>query len=62
MEIKELRNQMHLTQKEFADRFRININTLRAWEQGKRKPASYVLEYIALAGSQQKGGPNGPKH
>lgn len=58
MDIKELRESMNLTQEEFSKRFLININTLRSWEQGKRTPAQYVAEYIALAASQQKGADN----
>lgn len=41
----ELRLRLRLTQQQFADRFQINIATLRQWEQGRCDPsgASRVL-------------------
>jgi putative transcriptional regulator len=33
-----IRKRLKLTQKEFAERFHIDLSTLRKWEQGRRKP------------------------
>ena len=36
--VKTLRRALHLTQEEFASRFRIPLGTLRDWEQGRSEP------------------------
>ncbi|SHI59715.1 helix-turn-helix domain-containing protein [Halodesulfovibrio aestuarii] len=38
----------NLSQREFADRIGINMNTLRAYEKGRSLPPSEVLENICL--------------
>lgn len=45
--IKELRDTTGMTQKEFAQMYRIPLSTLRKWEQGESSPAPYVLNLIA---------------
>ena len=42
-----LRKKLHLTQKEFAKRYHIKLETLRSWEQGKRTPDTTSLAYLA---------------
>ncbi|MEM6729904.1 MAG: type II toxin-antitoxin system MqsA family antitoxin [Myxococcota bacterium] len=37
-EIKEVRHQLRLTQKEFAVVFRVGLGTVRHWERGDRTP------------------------
>lgn len=37
-EIKATREQLGMTQKEFAELFGVNLHTLRNWEQGRRRP------------------------
>ena len=37
-EIKGIRKKLRLTQAEFAEKFRIDLTTLRNWEQGRRHP------------------------
>lgn len=44
--IKEIRLDSGMTQKEFAERFGIPLSTLRKWEQGYAKPASYFVELL----------------
>lgn len=39
LRIRQLRSRVALTQAAFADRFGIELRTLREWEQGKRIPA-----------------------
>lgn len=46
MGIKEIRNNLNLTQKEFAKNFQIPLRTLQGWEQGLRNPPTYVIFMI----------------
>lgn len=46
MTIKELRVQLGLSQREFAERFNIPLKTIRNWEQGVTKPVPYIPELI----------------
>jgi transcriptional regulator with XRE-family HTH domain len=45
--IKELREKMGLTQKEFAERFGTAMTTVSGWETGNRTPRLEVLEKLA---------------
>ena len=45
--IKELRNMMGYTQKQFADEIKITAATLSAYENNAKKPSLNVLVYIA---------------
>lgn len=36
--VREIRKGLKMSQPEFADRFGIELETLRQWEQGKRRP------------------------
>lgn len=45
--IKEIREATGLSQKAFAQMYRIPLSTLRNWEQGTNTPAPYVIELIA---------------
>lgn len=45
--IKELRENTGLTQKAFAAMYGIPLGTLRRWEQGESRPASYVLGMLS---------------
>lgn len=44
--IKELRDQTKLKQKDFADKYRIPVATIRDWEQGRRHCPEYVIELL----------------
>lgn len=46
MNIKEIRQKLKLSQKEFADMFQIPIGTIQHWEQECRKPPDYVVQLI----------------
>ena len=37
-EIRATREQLGMTQEEFAELFGVNLHTLRNWEQGRRRP------------------------
>lgn len=44
MEITKLREQLNMSQREFADKFCINMHTLQSWEQGwRRTPERYLV-------------------
>ena len=48
--VRELRERLDLTQAQFAETFGVSCETLRNWEQGKRKPegpAKVLLNVIA---------------
>ena len=45
--VRELRDITGLSQKAFAEQFRIPVSTLRKWEQGESSPPSYVLRLLA---------------
>lgn len=45
--IRELRDATGMTQREFANTYRIPLSTLRKWEQGEASPAPYVIELLA---------------
>lgn len=44
--VKKLRTKLHLTQREFSSKYRINIETLRNWEQEKRVPDLTSLAFL----------------
>jgi len=44
--VKTLRRALHLTQEEFASRFRIPLGTLRDWEQGRSEPDHTARAYL----------------
>ena len=46
MEIKELRQLTGLTQKQFAEHFKIPLRTVQEWEQERRTPPEYVVKLI----------------
>ena len=48
VEIKEMRINTGMSQKEFADAYNIPVSTLRKWEQGESKPPEYVTRLIAM--------------
>lgn len=47
--LKKLRNELHLTQKEVADKARITESAYRAYELGDRNPKPDILDRIARA-------------
>lgn len=46
MDIKDMRLQTGMTQKEFGEYFNIPVRTIENWETGKRNPPEYVAELI----------------
>src|SRR5687767_3747566 len=46
LDLRKVREHLHLTQAEFAARFGFNLHTLRNWEHGRRHPDQAVLAYL----------------
>jgi putative transcriptional regulator len=46
--LRELRNRLGLSQTEFAERFRIELRTLRDWEQARRTPDDIARTYLRV--------------
>lgn len=45
-DVAALREQLALSQRQFAETYHINLNTLQKWEQGKRNPDSVSAAYL----------------
>jgi putative transcriptional regulator len=53
VDVTGIRKRMHLSQREFADRFGLSLSTVRDWEQGRRQPdrsARILLRVIEREG------------
>ncbi|MDO4698774.1 MAG: helix-turn-helix domain-containing protein [Pasteurellaceae bacterium] len=46
--IAEIRSKSGLSQRLFAERLGISVNTLKSWEQGKRQPSGSALALMKL--------------
>ncbi len=47
-----IRERLHLSQQEFADRYGFPIGTIRNWEQGRRTPEGAARLLLSLIESQ----------
>jgi putative transcriptional regulator len=52
---KTLRRALHLTQEEFAARYRIPVGTLRDWEQGRCEPDQPARAYLTVIARDPEG-------
>jgi putative transcriptional regulator len=52
---KTLRRALHLTQEEFATRYRIPLGTLRDWEQGRCEPDQPAQAYLTVIARDPEG-------
>ena len=52
--IKELRKSTGLSQRRFADKFKIPVANVQTWEQGINKPLDYVVYMIQTILEQEK--------
>jgi len=48
MNVKELRTKLNLSQVKFSSTYKIKLSTLRNWEQGRRKPRAWALNYLLI--------------
>ena len=47
-EIKAIREGVEMSQSVFAKRFQLSLDTIKGWEQGKRKPDAAATNYLRL--------------
>ena len=45
-DVKALREDLHLSQSEFAEAYKIPLTTLQGWEQGRRHPDRTAAAYL----------------
>jgi putative transcriptional regulator len=50
VDVKTIRQRLHMTQSEFAARFGIPEATLREWEQHRRTPDAAARSYLLVIG------------
>lgn len=48
VDVRAIRTKLGMTQEEFAGRFGFSVNTLRHWEQGKRRPEGPTRAYLLV--------------
>ncbi len=54
-DVRQVREKVGLSQKEFAERYAINLGRLRDWEQGRFNPDSVTRAYIKLIAHDPEG-------
>ncbi len=53
--VRELRERLHLTREQFAARYGLEVETLRNWETGKREPDTTARSYLrAIANAPEQ--------
>jgi putative transcriptional regulator len=52
--VRAIREKLHMTRHEFADHFGFNIRTLEKWEQGVRRPESSARAYLIVINDSPK--------
>ena len=60
IDVKAIRASLDMTQEEFAGRFGFSVNTLRHWQQGKRRPEGSTRGLSAGDRSRAQDGAKGP--
>jgi putative transcriptional regulator len=48
IDVRAIRAKLGMTQEEFAGQFGFSVNTLRHWEQGKRRPEGPTRAYLLV--------------
>ncbi len=48
IDVKSIRAKLGMTKEEFSARFGFNVNTLRHWEQGLRRPEGPARAYLLV--------------
>ncbi len=48
IDVRAIRAKLGMTQEDFAGRFGFSINTLRHWEQGRRRPEGAARAYLLV--------------
>jgi putative transcriptional regulator len=47
-EIRAIRNSVGMSQSVFANTFRLSLDTLKGWEQGKRRPDAAAANFLRM--------------
>lgn len=45
-DVRAIRRELHMSQHEFAEAYRIPLSTLKNWEQGRRAPDAPAAAYL----------------
>ncbi|HUK10029.1 MAG TPA: helix-turn-helix domain-containing protein [Stellaceae bacterium] len=48
VDVRAIRTKLGMTQEQFAGQFGFSVNTLRHWEQGKRRPEGPTRAYLIV--------------
>ena len=48
VDVRAIRTKLGMTQEQFAGQFGVSVNTLRHWEQGKRRPEGPTRAYLIV--------------
>lgn len=54
VDVKYIRLKLHLTRKQFADRYGFSIRTIEKWEQGVRTPDGAARAYLVVIDRNHK--------
>ncbi len=53
-DVRAIRQQLHMSQRRFAETFRIPLPTLKNWEQGRRAPDAPAAAYLQAIARRPK--------
>lgn len=48
IDVKAIRNKLHVSQQEFAAYFGVSVRTLQEWEQHRRKPSTVARNFLKV--------------
>lgn len=48
IDVKSVRDDLHMTQEQFAHYFGVNTRTIQEWEQKRRKPSSMARNFLKV--------------
>jgi putative transcriptional regulator len=54
LDVKAIRQALHMTQSEFANRYGFPVATLRDWEQGRGRPDTAARAYLLVISREPK--------
>ncbi|MBP6012904.1 MAG: helix-turn-helix domain-containing protein [Alphaproteobacteria bacterium] len=54
VDVKEIRNELSMSQQEFAEAYGIPLRTVQSWEQGARRPDATARAYLRTIASLPK--------
>ncbi len=52
LDVRAIRQQLHMSQQRFAETYRIPLPTLKNWEQGRRAPDAPAVAYLQVISRQ----------